>query len=162
MSSFDLYQTVTDQIVAMLESGVVPWRSPILGRSKGRASEESQHRQAISRRECLPAGVHHLRERVRLFLLADLQPGEGTRRKCEEGMRNRRWSSSGSSTRRPTSRPASRSRFPFSVITMCSMPSRLKASRSPTRLSLNRSTSNRLNRPSRSPPGISAGRSVCR
>jgi antirestriction protein ArdC len=33
MSSFDLYQTVTDQIVAMLESGVVPWRSPILGRS---------------------------------------------------------------------------------------------------------------------------------
>jgi antirestriction protein ArdC len=34
MSSFDLYQTVTDQIVAMLEAGVVPWRSPILGRSK--------------------------------------------------------------------------------------------------------------------------------
>jgi antirestriction protein ArdC len=33
MSSFDLYQTVTDQIVAMLETGVVPWRSPILGRS---------------------------------------------------------------------------------------------------------------------------------
>jgi antirestriction protein ArdC len=34
MSSFDLYQTVSDQIVAMLEAGVVPWRSPILGRSK--------------------------------------------------------------------------------------------------------------------------------
>ena len=34
MSPFDLYQTVTDQIVAMLEAGVVPWRSPILGRSK--------------------------------------------------------------------------------------------------------------------------------
>ena len=34
MSSFDLYQTVTDQIVTMLESGVIPWRSPILGRSK--------------------------------------------------------------------------------------------------------------------------------
>ncbi len=33
MSTFDLYQTVTDQIVAMLEAGVVPWRSPILGRS---------------------------------------------------------------------------------------------------------------------------------
>ena len=33
MSSFDLYQTVTDQIVAMLETGVVPWRSPILGRN---------------------------------------------------------------------------------------------------------------------------------
>ena len=33
MSSFDLYQTVTDQIVGMLEAGVVPWRSPILGRS---------------------------------------------------------------------------------------------------------------------------------
>ena len=31
--SFDLYQTVTDQIVAMLEAGVVPWRSPILGRT---------------------------------------------------------------------------------------------------------------------------------
>jgi antirestriction protein ArdC len=34
MSMFDLYQTVTDQIIAMLEAGVVPWRSPILGRSK--------------------------------------------------------------------------------------------------------------------------------
>jgi antirestriction protein ArdC len=34
MSSFDLYQSVTDQIIAMLETGVVPWRSPILGRSK--------------------------------------------------------------------------------------------------------------------------------
>jgi antirestriction protein ArdC len=34
MSSFDVYQSVTDQIVAMLEQGVVPWRSPILGRSK--------------------------------------------------------------------------------------------------------------------------------
>lgn len=34
MSSFDLYQSVTDQIVAMLETGVVPWRSPILGRSR--------------------------------------------------------------------------------------------------------------------------------
>lgn len=33
MSAFDLYQTVTDQILAMLESGVVPWRSPILGRN---------------------------------------------------------------------------------------------------------------------------------
>ena len=33
MSSFDLYQTVTDQIIAMLDSGVVPWRSPILGRT---------------------------------------------------------------------------------------------------------------------------------
>lgn len=33
MSSFDLYQTVTDQIVSMLEAGVVPWRSPILGRA---------------------------------------------------------------------------------------------------------------------------------
>jgi antirestriction protein ArdC len=31
--SFDLYQEVTNQIVAMLEKGVVPWRSPILGRS---------------------------------------------------------------------------------------------------------------------------------
>jgi antirestriction protein ArdC len=33
MSAFDLYQTVTDQIVSMLDSGVVPWRSPILGRT---------------------------------------------------------------------------------------------------------------------------------
>ena len=31
MSQFDLYQTVTDQIIAMLDAGVVPWRSPILG-----------------------------------------------------------------------------------------------------------------------------------
>ncbi len=30
--SFDLYQTITDQITAMLDKGVVPWRSPILGR----------------------------------------------------------------------------------------------------------------------------------
>ncbi|MBL8879300.1 MAG: DUF1738 domain-containing protein [Phycisphaerales bacterium] len=30
---FDLYQTVTDRIVAMLEQGVAPWRSPILGRT---------------------------------------------------------------------------------------------------------------------------------
>lgn len=29
---FDIYQNVTDQIVAMLEQGVIPWRSPILGR----------------------------------------------------------------------------------------------------------------------------------
>jgi antirestriction protein ArdC len=35
MSSFDLYQTVTDKIISMLETGVVPWRSPILGGSKG-------------------------------------------------------------------------------------------------------------------------------
>ncbi len=28
----DLYQEVTDQITAMLNAGVVPWRSPILGR----------------------------------------------------------------------------------------------------------------------------------
>ena len=30
--SFDLYAEVTNQIVAMLDAGVVPWRSPILGR----------------------------------------------------------------------------------------------------------------------------------
>lgn len=34
MPAVDLYATVTDQIVAMLEAGVVPWRSPILGQSK--------------------------------------------------------------------------------------------------------------------------------
>lgn len=32
-SSFDLYQTVTDQIVAMLKAGAIPWHSPILGRT---------------------------------------------------------------------------------------------------------------------------------
>ena len=32
-SSFDLYQTVTDQILAMLDTGVTPWRCPILGKS---------------------------------------------------------------------------------------------------------------------------------
>lgn len=31
--SFDLYSEITRQIIAMLEQGVVPWRSPILGRS---------------------------------------------------------------------------------------------------------------------------------
>jgi antirestriction protein ArdC len=40
---FDLYQTVTDQVLAMLDAGVVPWRSPILtagpaGRPKNLAS----------------------------------------------------------------------------------------------------------------------------
>jgi antirestriction protein ArdC len=30
--SFDLYQEVTNQIITMLDQGVVPWRSPILGR----------------------------------------------------------------------------------------------------------------------------------
>ncbi|HTV49183.1 MAG TPA: ArdC-like ssDNA-binding domain-containing protein [Phycisphaerae bacterium] len=34
MSRFDLCQTVTDQIVAMLEKGVVPWRHPVLGRGE--------------------------------------------------------------------------------------------------------------------------------
>ena len=29
--AFDLYQHVTDQIIGMLEQGVAPWRSPILG-----------------------------------------------------------------------------------------------------------------------------------
>ncbi len=33
--SFDLYQEITNQIVSMLEKGVVPWRSPILGLSSG-------------------------------------------------------------------------------------------------------------------------------
>lgn len=32
--TFDIYQHVTDEIIAMLEQGVVPWRSPILGRQK--------------------------------------------------------------------------------------------------------------------------------
>jgi antirestriction protein ArdC len=32
-STFDLYQTVTDQIVGMLDRGVTPRRCPILGRS---------------------------------------------------------------------------------------------------------------------------------
>ena len=35
-SSFDLYQTITDQVMEMLDKGVAPWRSPILGsRSAG-------------------------------------------------------------------------------------------------------------------------------
>ena len=29
--SFDIYQHVTDEIIAILDKGVVPWRSPILG-----------------------------------------------------------------------------------------------------------------------------------
>lgn len=33
-AAFDLYSTVTDQVIAMLDRGVVPWRSPILGQSK--------------------------------------------------------------------------------------------------------------------------------
>lgn len=32
--AFDIYAEVTDRIVAMLEAGVVPWRSPILGGGK--------------------------------------------------------------------------------------------------------------------------------
>src|SRR5580692_7784295 len=30
---FDLYETITKQVMAMLEQGVVPWRSPILGKT---------------------------------------------------------------------------------------------------------------------------------
>jgi antirestriction protein ArdC len=32
-SSFDVYQVITDQVVAMLDAGVAPWRCPILGRT---------------------------------------------------------------------------------------------------------------------------------
>lgn len=32
-SRFDLYSEITQQIIAMLDKGVVPWRSPILGQS---------------------------------------------------------------------------------------------------------------------------------
>lgn len=32
MATFDLYAEITNQISSMLEKGVVPWRSPILGR----------------------------------------------------------------------------------------------------------------------------------
>jgi antirestriction protein ArdC len=32
---FDLYQQITDQIVSMLDRGVVPWRCPILGQGTG-------------------------------------------------------------------------------------------------------------------------------
>lgn len=32
--AFDIYAEVTSKIVSMLEAGVVPWRSPILGQSK--------------------------------------------------------------------------------------------------------------------------------
>ena len=32
----DLYQRITDQVIEMLDCGVVPWRSPILGRSGAR------------------------------------------------------------------------------------------------------------------------------
>lgn len=35
MATFDLYQTVTDKIIAMMETGTVPWRSPILTRDIG-------------------------------------------------------------------------------------------------------------------------------
>jgi antirestriction protein ArdC len=35
MASFDLYQTVTDRIVTLLESGVNPWRNPIRGGNQG-------------------------------------------------------------------------------------------------------------------------------
>ena len=33
-SRFDIYTEITKQVTEMLEKGVVPWRSPILGRSK--------------------------------------------------------------------------------------------------------------------------------
>ncbi len=34
--AFDLYQTVTDKILAMLDKGVAPWRSPIMASANGR------------------------------------------------------------------------------------------------------------------------------
>jgi antirestriction protein ArdC len=37
--SLDLYAEITNQIVAMLEKGVVPWRSPILGQKTGKTGE---------------------------------------------------------------------------------------------------------------------------
>lgn len=35
MSDFCIYQTVTDKLISMLETGCAPWRSPILGRKVG-------------------------------------------------------------------------------------------------------------------------------
>lgn len=32
MAKFDIYETVTTQIITMLEAGTAPWRSPIMGR----------------------------------------------------------------------------------------------------------------------------------
>jgi len=85
MSSFDLYQTVTDQIVAMLEAGVVPWRSPNPRTIQGRASEESEHRQAYRGVNVFLLAFTAFARGYRFVLLAHLQPSEGTRGKCPQG-----------------------------------------------------------------------------
>jgi antirestriction protein ArdC len=56
MSQFDLYAEITKQITEMLEKGVVPWRSPIMGR--GTAGHPSN----------LDSGKHY--RGVNVFLLA--------------------------------------------------------------------------------------------
>jgi hypothetical protein len=63
MSSFDLYQTVTDRIVAMLETGVVPWRSPILGLGLKECHDLALHvpirmAESISWHDALAAKAH--------------------------------------------------------------------------------------------------------
>ena len=73
MSSFDLYQTVTDQIVTMLEAGVVPWRSPILGRSTQAGHPKNLNTGKQYRGvNVVSARVHGVREGLRLVLLDDL------------------------------------------------------------------------------------------
>ena len=73
LSSFDLYQTVTDQIVAMLDQGVVPWRSPVRTSVRpvslprqvvGGLSDQLRQRQTLSRRQRLPARRHRVGQRL--------------------------------------------------------------------------------------------------
>lgn len=66
MSAFDLYQTVTDEIIAIADS----W--PHFSRT----SEESGERQAVPRRQCVPVGLLCLCPRLWLFLPDDFQPGD--------------------------------------------------------------------------------------
>ena len=40
--TFDLYNEVTNQIIAMLDKGMVPWRSPILGRGSAGHPKNNQ------------------------------------------------------------------------------------------------------------------------
>src|SRR5690242_3052120 len=59
----DLYQEITSRILALLDQGVVPWRSPILGRTKAGHPRN------------LKSGKHY--RGVNVFLLAFTAWGKG-------------------------------------------------------------------------------------
>jgi len=81
-SSLDLYQEVTDRIVEMLEQGVAPWRSPIMG--SGSAGYPKNLASGKPYRG-VNVFLHRMVPRLRLVFLADLQAGQRQGRFDQEG-----------------------------------------------------------------------------